>query len=138
LAIIGLINNLDKCKELIGKAKKGTLVYTDLPLVQKLDDPNLKLNLPNVTDKSQNILSCDYIDTSEPRGNSKDYIMSRLKRDAELGDEKAKEVEKKVREGKFTSARQVALEMGYRKKLRADTLPRIKSVLQLNFKLITL
>lgn len=48
-------------KELVGKAKKGTLVYTDIPLIQKLESaPKVNLNGENDTDKDD-ILPFDNI-----------------------------------------------------------------------------
>lgn len=123
--ILPYLPNIDKCKELVGKAKKGTLVYTDIPLVQKLESaPKI---IENGTGKSQNkedIPQSDNIVTLSERGNSQDYIFGRLKRDAELGDEKAIEVVEKVKNGVYTSARQVALEMGYRKPVKQKCLPK--------------
>jgi hypothetical protein len=99
--ILPYLPSIDKCKELVGKAKKGTLVYTDISLASKFDDaPKVNLNGENDTDKDD-ILPCDNIVTAKHRGNNQDYIFGRLKRDAELGDSKAQEVSQKVRDGKY-------------------------------------
>lgn len=97
--IVPYVGSIDKCKELVGKAKKGTLVYTDIPLIQKLESaPKVNLNGENDTDKDD-ILPCDNIVRGEHFGNSQDYIFGRLKRDAELGDSKAQEVVDRVKRG---------------------------------------
>lgn len=122
--ILPYIPSIDKCKELVGKAKKGTLVYTDIPLIQKLESAS-KVNSDGIkyTENNKDFNRSDNIVRPEHFGNSQDYIFGRLKRDAELGDEKAQEVVEKVRRGEFKSARQVALEMGYRKPIKQKCLP---------------
>lgn len=93
-------------------------------LIQKLEDaPKI---IENGTGKTQNkniMPQSDNINTLSVRGDSQDYIFGRLKRDAELGVEKAIEVVEKVKRGEFKSVRQVALEMGYRKPVKQKCLP---------------
>jgi hypothetical protein len=81
--ILPYLPNIDKCKELVGKAKKGTLVYTDISLASKLESaPTVNLNGENGTDKDD-ILPSDNIIRAKHFGTSQDYIFGRLKRDAE-------------------------------------------------------
>lgn len=80
-------------QSLVSKAEKGTLVYTDLPLVQKLEEaPKVNLHQRPVTSDDEDIDKGVNINTLKSRSDTQDYIFGRLKRDADLGDEKAIEV----------------------------------------------
>lgn len=69
-----------------------TITRLNNTLIQKLESaPKVNLNGENYTDKDD-ILPCVNIDAPSHNPNSQDYIFGRLKRDAELGDERAIEV----------------------------------------------
>lgn len=123
--ILPYLPNIDKCKELVGKAKKGTLVYTDISLASKFEDaPKVNLHQRPETLKDEDVDKDVNVNALSHNPDSRDYIFGRLKRDVELGDKRAIEVSQKVRKGEYTSARQVALEMGYRKPVQQKCLPK--------------